>query len=403
LEVPEVGPTKGEGLGMKGHIMQNSLSIINCRLSSESDERLAVHIDRGRIKHVDRTNKPMAGSEVIDAQGRLVFAGLIDVHIQGAGGADILDGTEEAFRAMSAACARFGVTSFLATTVFRPNGDNRHCEAAAKACNTDLGGARMIGLHLEGPFISTKKQGMIQNDSVGAPGKEPFDEIFRLVGNTLKIMTIASELPGCLQLIMEFCKRGVVCAHAHSAADYEQTKAGIEAGITQATHLFNAMMPIHHRLPGPIPAILESKHVLVQVIPDCVHVHPSILRMIWPALGPRRFIAITDGVRALGLPDGTYEYNGLQFESRDGAARYHDGTLIGTSVGLCVLVKRLAGAVGCTIDEALLTATQTPARSIGMESIIGEIAAGRAADLVIFENDLKVLKTIVGGKIVYEG
>ena len=381
--------------------MQNNLSIFNCRLSSESDARTAVHVSRGRIDRIDTINKPLPGYATIDAAGRLVSPGLIDVHIQGAGGADILDGTDDAFRSISATCARFGVTSFLATTVFRPDGDNRHCEAAVKACHKDLGGSRMIGIHMEGPFIAKEKKGMIQPDGIGPAEQKTFDDIFRSVGDTLKIMTIAPELPGSLRLIKEFRKRGVVCALAHSEANYEQTKAGIEAGISQATHLFNAMASIHHRAPGPVPAILEAKPVMAQVIPDCVHVHPSILRMIWPLLGPDRFISITDGVRALGLGDGTYKYNGIEFESRDGTARYHDGTLIGTAVGLNVLVKRLADATGCTLDEALRTATRTPARSIGIDAAKGEIALRKDADIVIFNDDLSVWKTIINGIVVY--
>ena len=378
-----------------------TFSIVNCHLSSESRERSSIHISDGLIERVDTTNKPLRGNTVIDAQGKLLSPGLIDVHVQGAGGADILDGTEEAFRSISATCARFGVTSFLATTVFRPDGNNRHCEAAVRSCNKDLGGSRMIGIHLEGPFISAEKRGMIQADSIGPANRETFDDIFRCCKDTLRIMTIAPELPGSLGLIKEFRTRGVVCAHAHSTADYGQTKAGIEAGISQATHLFNAMMSIHHRAPGPVPAILETKSVMAQVIPDCVHVHPSILRMIWPLLGPDRFISITDGVRALGLVDGTYEYNGIEFESRDGAARYRDGTLVGTAVGLNVLVKRLADATGCALDEALRTATRTPARSIGIDDAKGEIAAGRDADIVIFNDDMSVWKTIVNGIVVY--
>jgi N-acetylglucosamine-6-phosphate deacetylase len=382
--------------------MPNSLSVINCRLSSETLNHQSVHISQGSIEQIDKTNTPLPGHAVIDADGRLVSPGLIDVHIQGAGGADVLDGTEEAFQTISSTCARCGVTSFLATTVYRPEGDNRHCREAARCCGMDLGGAKMIGIHLEGPFIAKEKQGMIQTDGIGPVSMETFDAINRCVGSTLKLMTVAPELPGCLDIIREYCKQGVVCAHAHSAANYEQTKAGIEAGVTQATHLFNAMHSIHHRAPGPVPALLETKSVLCQVIPDGVHLHPSILRMIWPALGPDRFVSITDGVRSLGLPDGNYEYNGLKFESRDGAARYHNGTLIGTSVGLNMLVKRFAKFTGCSIDDALRTATKTAAHSIGIEDKKGEIAIGKDADIVIFNDDLTVWKTIVGGEVVFQ-
>lgn len=388
----------------KDHLVPQpeTFTIANAMISSESANRVTIDCSNGRISRIDDKSGAPTYPKTLDAGGRLVAPGLIDVHIQGAGGADILDGSEEAFATIARTCARAGVTSFVATTVFRPGGDNSHLEAAAKACGKDLGGARMIGIHLEGPFIAPEKRGMIRPDNICSVSMSILDEIRELTGSALKIMTLAPELPGCLDMIRELRRRGVVCAFAHSAADYSQTVAGIDAGITQATHLFNAMPSIHHRAPGPVPAILESSGVTAQVIPDGVHIHPSVVRMVWRALGRDRFISITDGVRALGLPDGTYEYNGVTFESHGGAARYRDGTLIGTATGLCTLVKRLAEFTGCSIDDAIRTATETPARSLGISDRKGGTAVGKDADMVIFSDDGTVWKTIVGGRVVYE-
>jgi N-acetylglucosamine-6-phosphate deacetylase len=381
--------------------MSNILKISNCRLSSQSDERFTVHITGGLIEHIDAAEAPVFDSTALNAEGRLLAPGLIDVHIHGAGGADFLDGSEGALRTISHACARCGVTSVVATTMFHPRGENRHLECLREACEQNLGGARIIGIHLEGPFLAPEKRGMIQLDSIGPMTNDILAAIERATGSSLKLITIAPELPGALDAIRALHKRGVVCSIAHSAATYEQARAGIDAGITQATHLFNAMPSIHHRAPGPIPAVLESAPVSVQVIPDCVHVHESILRLLWPILGPERFIAISDGVRSLGLPDGNYDYSGVAYETLDGTARYHDGTLIGTAVGLNALVKRLSGAVGCTIDEALRTATLAPARALGIDKRKGSITEGKDADLVLFNDDLSVWKTFVGGRVVY--
>ena len=384
--------------------MHDPLVITNARLSSESHDRWTVLCSRGRIDDIrpGPGNHPPSGT-AIDAAERLLSSGLIDVHIQGAGGADVLDGSVDALGTISRTCAQFGVTSFLGTTVFRPGGDNRHLETAAQACGRDLGGARMIGIHLEGPFISCEKRGMIQAGCVSEISPGMLDAVLRLTGDTLKIMTVAPELNGGLEVIRILAEKGVVASIGHTAASYAQARAGIKAGITQATHLFNAMQLIHHRSPGPVPAVLEEPGVYVQIIPDHVHVHPAVLRMVWPALGPGRVIAITDGIRALGLPDGSYEYNGVEFESREGAARYHDGTLIGTALGLNRLVLKLAEATGCSLDDALRTATKTPARSLGIDGQKGTLAPGMDADLAIFNSDLSVWKTLVAGRVVYGG
>ena len=374
------------------------LLIVNCRLFDAPVERVCVLIEDGVIAQVGS-----AGSceNTLDAQGRMIAPGFIDVHIQGAGGADVLDGTVEALQTISRTCARFGTTGFLATTVFNPGAENRHVALAAEHVGLDLGGANLLGIHLEGPFISQQKRGMIQPGSICPPSPKIFDEILAATNGRLSMMTIAPELPGSLPIIRSLVDSGTVASFAHSAATYEQTLAGFDAGISHVTHLFNAMMPCHHRSPGPLTAIFQTKHITAQIIPDGVHIHPAVLRFAFETLGPERSIPITDGMQAIGLGDGSFVYNGVEYESKDGTARYHDGTLIGTALGLSQLLQRFIAFTGCAADIAIKTVSQNPARVLGLDSRKGVVAAGMDADLVLLDDDLSVYATIVAGKIVF--
>ncbi len=381
-----------------------TLLIQNCRPVGvrEIGGAGSILVDNGVIAWIDEGEPSVQAERTLDARGRIAAPGFIDVHIQGAGGADVLDGTPEALQTISRACARFGVTSFLGTTVYRPGQENRHLRVAAEACGQDLGGARMLGIHLEGPFISPQKRGMIQPDCVTAPAATIMDEILTAAGQRLKMMTIAPELSGGPDVIRTLKARGIVAALGHTNANYEQTRQGFDAGISHVTHLFNAMPPMHHRIPGPIVAVFERADVSVQVITDGVHIHPSMLRLAFDVIGPERFITITDAMLAAGLPDGKYTYNGIEYESKNGTARYRDGTLIGTSLGLNQMLARLIHATGCSLTTAVKTVTENPARALGLHDRKGSLKVGYDADIVLLNEDLSVHATIVAGRVVYE-
>jgi N-acetylglucosamine-6-phosphate deacetylase len=378
-----------------------SLVIPNCRLydAPEGAPSSTVLIQDGRIEAV---GAPARAERVLDAGGRMIAPGFIDVHIQGAGGADVLDAMPEALEKMSRTCARFGVTSFLATTVYKPGQENRHLKVAAECVGRDLSGARLLGTHLEGPFIAPQKRGMIQPDCIALPSPAILDDIYTLLGDTLKMMTVAPELPGSAAIIRALVDHGTVASFGHSKATYDETVRGFGMGITHVTHLFNAMASLHHRDPGPLAAIFERPDITCQVITDGVHIHPAVLRLAVHALGPERFVTITDGMHAMGLPDGHYVYNKLAYESKDGTARYKDGTLIGTALGLSQMLARLTRFAPCSAGTAIKTVTENAARVLGLEQTTGCIAPGRDADLVILENDLSVHATIVAGQVVYE-
>lgn len=381
-----------------------SLLISNCRLydSVQANADGWVLVKDGTIEQLGRGQTGPKAESVLDAGGRLLAPGFIDVHIQGAGGADVLDATPEALATIAKTCARCGVTSYLATTVYKPGRDNRHLEVASECIGHDLGGARLRGTHLEGPFISPKKRGMIQPDCLTNPSPSALDAILSKTGDSLAMMTVAPELSGGLDLVRALVDRGVVASLGHTSATYEETLGGFDAGINHVTHLFNVMPSLHHRNPGPLGAIFERPDVTVQVIADGVHLHPSVVRLVFAAVGPGRFVTITDGMQALGLPDGHYTYNDIPYEARDGAARYKDGTLIGTAVGLNRILARLVQFTGCSTATAIRTVTENAAAVLGIDTKTGAIAVGYDADLVVLEEDLSVHTTVVAGRVVYQ-
>ncbi len=372
----------------------------NCKFLDQT-EPVSLRLDGSRIQDIGGTLDGDA-DRTIDAKGKLLVPGFIEVHIQGAGGADILDANEESLRAIAQTCARTATTAYLATTVFKPGQDNRHLPFAADHVGSDLGGARLLGIHLEGPFIAGVKRGMIQPDCLGAPSLDMLSEIYELCGEHLSMMTIAPELPGGTGVVQALMQRGTIASLGHTHATYEETLMAFASGIRHVTHLFNAMPGLHHREPGPLTAIFETSQVTAQIITDGVHIHPAVLGQAVRLLGPDRIVTITDGMQALGLPPGKYTYNGIPYESVDGAARYHDGTLIGTAVGLIDLVKRLVEYSHLTLSEAIQTVTLNPARLLGLEASKGSIAVGKDADLVLLNEDLSVHSTLVAGEVVYQ-
>ncbi len=385
--------------------MENSLVIKNCRLytSQNKNDLSDIFIVKGKIKEIRKSSaKKIEDKNIIDARGKIAAPGFIDVHIQGAGGADVLDNSAEALETIAKTLAKTGTTSYLGTTVVKPAWKNSHLKLMKEFTGKNIGGAKLLGIHLEGPFVNVKKKGGLDTASIYENYQNALEEIFEAAGDSLKMMTIAPELPGNLENIKKLRKHRVVASFAHSDATYEETVKGIEAGINHVTHIFNAMPPLQHRAPGPLAAIFENNDIPVQIISDGHHLHPSIVNLIFKLIGADRCICITDGISGIGLSEGIYSYNGKKYESKDGAARYLDGTLIGSTMSLGNIALKFMKFTGCSLETAINTVTKNPAKLLKIDDRKGSIETGKDADLVLFDDDLSIFMTSVEGSIVYK-
>ncbi|MBZ0201068.1 MAG: N-acetylglucosamine-6-phosphate deacetylase, partial [Ignavibacteriaceae bacterium] len=288
------------------------------------------------------------------------------------------------------------------TTVVKPSDGNAPLKLAHSWTNKDLGGAVMLGVHLEGPFINVNKKGALAVGGIYNSSPEKLDEILLATGDSLKMMTIAPELEGNLDIIKKLKAKNVVPSFAHSDANYEETKKGFEAGINHVTHIFNAMPSFNHRAPSPLSAIFENETITAQIISDGHHLHPSAVKILYKILGPKRCVCITDGMHGIGLPEGKYVYNGREYNSIDGAARYLDGKLLGSTTPLWNIALKFKEFTGSTFEEAINSVSINPATVIGVNNKKGSLEKGKDADVVIIDDDNSIFLTIVEGKICYQ-
>lgn len=377
------------------------LLLANCRLYTAAVDAAPVDVllRDGIIAEIGGS-APGDDVPILDAAGRTLAPGLIDLHVHGAGGADLMDGTPDALRTISRTLARLGTTAFLGTTFATPWDGSHHLGVAAETVGLRGGGAVMLGLHLEGPFIHPERRGGIPLSAVHAFSEDALQTLLDTCAGTLRMMTIAPEMEGGRRAVDALTSRAVIASFGHSTASYEETREGIAAGITHCTHLFNAMPGLHHREPGPLVALHESGTVTVQLISDGVHLSPPVVRFARAIFGERA-LCVTDGMRTAGLPEGRYRFGERDFESRDGAARYMDGTLIGTSLSLLEVAVRFARYTGSSLAEAIAAASLAPARVLGLGDRKGSVEVGKDADLILLDDAPELWATIVGGELVY--
>ncbi|KIL39852.1 N-acetylglucosamine-6-phosphate deacetylase [Gordoniibacillus kamchatkensis] len=340
-----------------------------------------------------------AADREMDGNGHMLLPGMIDVHIHGADGYDMMDGTTRSVEAVSAACARTGCTSFLATSVSSSIEDLMAMISSVSRVVGKEPGARIAGIHIEGPYLNAKRKGMQNEQFLRHPDLEEMSAIVRAAGPLVRMVTLAPELPGGLDMIAFLKERGIIAAVAHSDATYEEAKMAFRTGASHVTHCFNGMRPIHHRDPGLIVAALEERDVSVQAIVDDVHLHPAIVRLLHREKGPDNMVLITDALQAMGLGDGTYSFGGHEVTVSHGVARLADGTLASSTV---TMNEALAKAVraGIPLRDAAAMATQTPADLLGLTAK-GRIAPGADADLVLLNDRFEVMWTMVSGNTVY--
>ncbi len=346
------------------------------------------------------------GATFYDLTGMILSAGFIDIHIHGMMGVDTNKASAEDFKRLSAEAAKHGLTALVPTTVACPPEELRRVLENVRTANKEgTPGARLLGVHLESNFISMDFKGAQPPGAIFSPNDMAAWQITPLLdeyADEVLIVTLAPELPGATDMIHWLRERGIIASLGHSAANYDQAVAGFAAGATHATHLFNAMAPMHYRNPGLVGAALENDAVFTEMVCDGVHVHPAVIATVITAKGAERFVPVSDGTEGAGMREGEFLLGGQHVTVKDGIARLDSGTIAGSTTTMDAILRLLVERVGWDLGEALTMCSTTPAEALEMHSV-GRIAPGAFADLVVLNEGLQVRMTFVNGKLVYQG
>ncbi|MHB8806183.1 MAG: N-acetylglucosamine-6-phosphate deacetylase [Anaerolineaceae bacterium] len=360
----------------------------------------SIEIENGVIKDLHPTLQfDKSLDSTIDARGNFVTPGLIDIHIHGCMGADSMDATFDALNSISTFLGAHGVTSFLATTVTNSKENIQHALANISQYHLDLDGARLLGAHIEGPYINIAFKGAQNPDYFRSPIKSEYSAW--LDNENVKLITIAPELAGMDEFIRACVEHKIELAIGHSSASYEQVIHAADLGVRQATHLFNGMQGLHHREPGTVGGILSDERIFAQIITDGIHVHPAIVKLILTCKGIDHTILISDAIRATGLSDGKYDLGGQEVTVTNGVARIANGSLAGSTLTLDVALRNTMKFTGLDLRQVLPMATRVPAKAMHFSQKKGTIRVGYDADLTFFNSDLQVVSTIVGGNLIF--
>ena len=359
-------------------------------------EKGTVQIKEGKIVsfHPDESE-----DEIIHGQGRYLSPGFIDIHIHGAGNHDTMDGTFEALDTISKTIANHGTTGFLPTTMTVSLKDINTAVEVAKEAQGKVGGASILGVHLEGPFISKMAIGAQNPNFVEKPTLENFKEMVGQNMDFIKNITIAPEVDGALELIPYLRENNINVSMGHTKATYEEAMEGIKAGVNHSTHLFNAMTPFTHREPGVVGAIFDTD-ITTETISDGVHISYPSLRTAYKVKTTDKVLLITDAMMACGMPDGTYSLGGQPVISKNGAARLESGALAGSILTMDKAVQNVYHNTDLPLHEVVKMASYNGAKFIGVEDKKGKIALNFDADLLILDESLEVQHVYIAGKNV---
>jgi len=359
-----------------------------------------VLVDAGKIVDLGEGHAPRSSrASRLDVSGYSIVPGYIDLHVHGALGHDTMDASADGLLAMARYYAQHGVTSFLATTVTAsPGAIAMALHNVTALMHAPTGGARVLGAHIEGPYIDRDKVGAQNATFVRCP--EPNEYRHLLSRSSVRLVTVAPEIDGAQGLIAEACRRGIVVSAGHTRATYDEMRQAVSAGVTHVTHLFNGMEPMHHRSPGVVGAALTSDELTCEVIADNIHIHPAVLALAVRAKGTGGLVLVTDAMRGAGMADGVYDLGGLAVTMEHGEARLANGVLAGSTLTMDRAVVNIMAAAGLSLGQALPMATQNPARVLNLHTK-GALAPGLDADLIALDAEGDVALTMVGGEIVH--
>jgi N-acetylglucosamine-6-phosphate deacetylase len=366
--------------------------LLDCPVVVIEDSRIASISTRAAVELP-------SDARVLDFPGATLAPAFFDVHIHGAMGHDVMEATPAALDAMGSFLAAHGTGSFLATTVTAPlDVTLRSLSGLAKllAQPPVEGRAQPIGIHLEGPFLSHTKRGVQPAEHLLAPDMATFDRLFEAAEGRIRLMTLAPELPGAIELTAHATARGVRVSLGHSNATAAETRATIDAGAVSATHTFNAMRPLDHREPGILGTVLTNDALFAELICDGIHVAPEMVKLWWRAKGPERAILVTDALSAAGMPDGAYRLGDIAVQVANGRAMAN-GVLAGSVLTLDRALTNFMEFTGAPLEQALRLLTVNPAAMTGLGDQAGSLCVGEAANLVALDEAGKLVGSVVNG------
>jgi N-acetylglucosamine-6-phosphate deacetylase len=372
-------------------------------LPDEIEGPVAITLRDGRIERISRDMDAASRSveHVLDLGDLRVAPGYVDLHTHGFGGYDVTSGTEADLSAMAKALPSTGVTAFYPTIASTgPSDTERQVERINTVMSrSELDGAEVLGIRLEGPYISRAKKGAQAETAIRPPDPVELAHLAQL--GPIRFVDFAPEEDAGFALLRSLVERGIVATIGHTTASYEQALAAIDAGARHCTHLFNAMLPLEHRAPGAAGALLTDTRSTIEVIADGIHVHPAVLRLVLRARAPSVVALVTDAISAAGLDDGDFEFVGRRVRVRDGAVRLEDGTLAGSVLTMDQAVRNAVNLVGLTWSDAIRMATLTPSTIAGVAARKGRLKQGGNADLVVLDDRGNVRQTWRAGQVVY--
>jgi N-acetylglucosamine-6-phosphate deacetylase len=370
----------------------------------ERIERPLVLVEDGIITRLgSQASLAIPNCRLINYGEAILGPGLVDIHIHGGAGHDVMEGDPEVLPVIESFLAEHGVTSYLPTTVTAPLDltlATLERLADAVESSSEQGRkemrARPRGIHIEGPFLSHARRGVHPPENLIAPSVDVFERLWQASRGHIKLMTIAPELECALEVIAEAVKRGVAVSLGHSDGGIDAARAGLAAGARHATHTFNAMRPLTHRDPGLLGLVLTDPRISADIIADGIHVDPIVVELFLRMKGPEKAVLITDATAATGMPEGHYRMGAFEFEVRDGKC-LANGTLAGSLLTLDVAVQNVMKFAELDLQAALRAATLNPAKAAGLPENAGVLAEGAPADIVVMNSQQKVIKTIVRG------
>ncbi len=373
--------------------------IKNCKIIyTDRIEEGNLLITNGKIAKINPED--MNDNEIIDAKGLYLAPGFIDIHIHGAGGHDTMDGTYEALNTIAKSVVKHGTTSFLATTMTCPTEEIQKALCAAnEAITRGTQGANIIGVHLEGPFISSLMVGAQNPLYIQKPSIEAFKAIAEPYLSIIKAVTLAPEVEGSDELIGYLRSHQIAASIGHSKATYYEAMAGIQKGISHITHLYNAMTALHHRDAGIVGAAFESD-VTAETICDGIHIDYPALRIAFKQKSTDRMILISDAMMACCMPEGTYALGGQKVIAKEGMVQLESGALAGSILTINKAVKNIYDHTDYALHEIIKMATYNPAKHCQVHERKGKIEEGFDADLILFNDNIEIQTAVVGGKVI---